>query len=109
MSAVQRLRLQPELTCLPQKRKENSGKSDAGGVLDWQGGPRCKRRNAFHVVATGTPNPSGFDLVVSATPGGMEAGDPSKIDAKQFVADLITMPLATSSHTQNGGGGSDCQ
>ena len=45
-------------------------------------------------------DPSGFDLVVNATPAGMKDGDPlpvdaSKLSAGQFVADIITMPAMT--------------
>ncbi len=48
----------------------------------------------------GTPDPSGYDLVVNATPAGMFPGDPSpvdvaKLEARMFVADIITKPLLT--------------
>jgi shikimate dehydrogenase len=57
-------------------------------------------RHGHKIVATGTPDPAGFDLVVNATPAGMKATDPlpvdgSKLDAGQFVADVITMPVVT--------------
>jgi shikimate dehydrogenase len=52
------------------------------------------------VVATDTADPSGFDLVVNATPAGMKEGDPLPVDAPklspgQFVADVITIPAMT--------------
>jgi shikimate dehydrogenase len=48
----------------------------------------------------GVPDPSGYDLVVNATPAGMFPGDPSpvdasKLEARMFVADIITKPLLT--------------
>jgi shikimate dehydrogenase len=48
----------------------------------------------------GTPDPSGYDLVVNATPAGMFPGDPSpldvaKLETRMFVADIITKPLLT--------------
>jgi shikimate dehydrogenase len=57
-------------------------------------------RHDYKVAATDKTDPSGFDLIVNATPAGMKAGDPlpvdaSKLDAKQFVADVITMPVIT--------------
>ena len=52
------------------------------------------------VTPVDRPDPAGFDLIVNATPAGMKAGDPlpvdaSRIEAKQFVADVITMPMIT--------------
>jgi shikimate dehydrogenase len=48
----------------------------------------------------GTADPTGFDLVVNATPAGMRPGDPLPVDAARlepsaFVADLITRPAMT--------------
>jgi len=52
------------------------------------------------VARAGTTDPSGFDLVVNATPAGMGPGDPLPVDAKRlepsaFVADLVTKPAMT--------------
>ena len=57
-------------------------------------------RHGHTVTPTDKADPSGFDLVVNATPAGMKAGDPlpadaSKIAANTFVADIITMPMVT--------------
>ena len=57
-------------------------------------------RHGHKVTPADKPDPSGFDLVVNATPAGMKTGDPlpvdaSKIAANTFVADIITMPLVT--------------
>jgi len=57
-------------------------------------------RHGHKVIAADKPDPAGFDLVVNATPAGMKAGDPlpvdiARLDAKTFVADIITMPLLT--------------
>jgi shikimate dehydrogenase len=57
-------------------------------------------RHGHKVVAADRPDPSGFDLVVNATPAGMKAGDPLPVDAAKiakstFVADIITMPAIT--------------
>lgn len=48
----------------------------------------------------GSPDPTGFDLVVNATPSGMRAGDPVPVDAARltpnmFVAEVITAPAMT--------------
>jgi shikimate dehydrogenase len=48
-------------------------------------------------VVKGVPDPSGYDLVVNATPMGMSAADPlpidvSKLQPRQFVACVITEP-----------------
>lgn len=45
-------------------------------------------------VTTGSNEPSGFDLVVNATPMGMNPGDPmpldvSRLDAKTFVGEVV--------------------
>ena len=57
-------------------------------------------RQGHKVTAAEKPDPSGFDLVVNATPAGMRPGDPlpvdvSRLDANMFVTDIITMPLTT--------------
>jgi shikimate dehydrogenase len=57
-------------------------------------------RHGHTVVAVDKPDVAGFDLIVNATPAGMKVSDPlpvdaSKLDAGQFVADVITMPLVT--------------
>ena len=57
-------------------------------------------RHGHKVVATEKADPSGFDLVVNATPAGMRPGDPlpvdvARLDQNMFVADIITMPLVT--------------
>ena len=57
-------------------------------------------RHGHKVAATDKPDPSGFELIVNATPAGMKPTDPLPVDAarletRQFVADIITMPLVT--------------
>jgi len=73
-------------------------------------------RHGHRIAAVDKPDPTGFDLVVNATPAGMKVGDPlpvdaARLEAKQFVADVITMPvitpllqaaLAKNCHIQNG-------
>lgn len=51
-------------------------------------------------VQAGTPDPTGFDLVVNATPAGMRAGDALPLEVAQlapgsFVACVITQPAVT--------------
>lgn len=51
-------------------------------------------------VRAGSSDPSGFDLVINATPVGMQASDPlpfdvSHLDAGAFVGDVITKPAVT--------------
>jgi shikimate dehydrogenase len=51
-------------------------------------------------VQAATPNPSGFSLVVNASPAGMAVGDPQPVESARlgeqtFVADLITSPPVT--------------
>src|SRR5262249_59716303 len=51
-------------------------------------------------VRTGTADAAGFDLVVNATPAGMQRTDPLPVDAARlepsaYVADLITRPALT--------------
>jgi shikimate dehydrogenase len=51
-------------------------------------------------VAAGTADPTGFDLVINATPVGMAPDDPLPVDAARLdpaacVADLITRPVVT--------------
>ena len=57
-------------------------------------------RHGHKVAAADKPDPSGFELIVNATPAGMKPTDPLPVDAarletRQFVADIITMPLKT--------------
>jgi len=57
-------------------------------------------KHGHRVVAGDTVDPTGFNLVVNATPAGMKLGDPLPVDAVklsagQFVADVITMPVMT--------------
>jgi shikimate dehydrogenase len=57
-------------------------------------------RHGHKATATEKPDPSGFDLLVNATPAGMKSGDPLPVDASgiaacTFVADIITMPVVT--------------
>jgi shikimate dehydrogenase len=57
-------------------------------------------RHGHKIAVTDKADPSGFDLVVNATPAGMKPGDASpvdvsRLDANMFVADIITMPLVT--------------
>jgi shikimate dehydrogenase len=57
-------------------------------------------KNGHKVVAADKADPSGFDLVVNATPAGMKDGDllpadASKLSSGQFVADVITIPAMT--------------
>jgi len=57
-------------------------------------------RHGHAITPVDKPDPAGFDLIVNATPAGMKAGDPlpvdaSRLEAKQFVADVITMPVIT--------------
>ena len=51
-------------------------------------------------VRAGTPDPSGFDLAINATPIGAKANDPLPIEAEKlsseaFAADVITAPVRT--------------
>jgi shikimate dehydrogenase len=51
-------------------------------------------------VLTGTPNPTGFDVVLNATPAGMRASDPlpvetSLLNSHMFVGCVITQPAIT--------------
>jgi shikimate dehydrogenase len=57
-------------------------------------------RYGHKVTAADGTDPSGFDLVVNATPAGMKAGDPlpvdtSRLSSGQFIADVITAPAMT--------------
>ena len=57
-------------------------------------------RHGHKVTPADKPDPSGFELIVNATPAGMKPTDPlpvdaARLDAGQFVADIITMPLVT--------------
>jgi len=60
------------------------------------------RLRAYGVPApvAGSGDPSGFDLVINATPMGMQASDPLSVDASRlasgtFVGDVVTMPAVT--------------
>jgi shikimate dehydrogenase len=60
---------------------------------------RLKTRYTVNVRST-SPDPSGYRLVVNATPVGMSSADappvdPARIDARGIVADLITRPAVT--------------
>jgi shikimate dehydrogenase len=51
-------------------------------------------------VRAGSSDPTGFGLVVNATPAGMREGDPLPVDAARLdrgavVADLVTKPAIT--------------
>ncbi len=51
-------------------------------------------------VQIGSPDPTGYSLIVNATPAGMKPGDPhpvmfEKLTATMFVADVITAPEVT--------------
>lgn len=51
-------------------------------------------------VSAGSPDPTGYTLIVNATPAGMRAGDPlpfdaARLDAAMFVGDVITRPAVT--------------
>lgn len=51
-------------------------------------------------VRAGPPDPAGCDIVVNATPAGMDPGDPPPVDAARLapaaiVADLVTRPAMT--------------
>jgi shikimate dehydrogenase len=57
-------------------------------------------RHGHKITAVDKPDPAGFDLIVNATPAGMKPDDPlpvdaSRLEAGQFVADVITMPVIT--------------
>jgi shikimate dehydrogenase len=57
-------------------------------------------RHGHTIAAADNADPTGFDLVVNATPAGMKPGDPLPVDASklstgQFVADVITIPAMT--------------
>ena len=51
-------------------------------------------------IGDGSADPSGFDLVINASPSGMRPGDPLPIDTSRivssmFVGDVITAPPVT--------------
>jgi shikimate dehydrogenase len=59
---------------------------------------RLKEKGAN--VCVGSPDPSGFDLAINATPTGAKADDPLPIEAEKltsgtFAADVITAPVRT--------------
>jgi shikimate dehydrogenase len=50
--------------------------------------------------AGGCADPTGYDLVINATPMGMQAGDPLPVDVRKlqaatFVGDVITLPVVS--------------
>ncbi len=52
------------------------------------------------VVIAGSRDPSGYDIVLNATPVGMQTADPTPVDvtrftAQMFVGDVITAPAVT--------------
>jgi shikimate dehydrogenase len=52
------------------------------------------------VVVAGSRDPSGYDIVLNATPVGMQQSDPTPVDttrltAQMFVGDVITAPAVT--------------
>ncbi|MEQ1649125.1 MAG: shikimate dehydrogenase [Hyphomicrobiaceae bacterium] len=55
------------------------------------------RAEKFNVVAAKSTDPTGFDIVLNATPLGMRDGDPlpadiSKLTSAMFVGDVVTKP-----------------
>jgi shikimate dehydrogenase len=51
-------------------------------------------------VSAGSADPTGYTLLVNATPAGMRAGDPLPLQAERltremFVGDVITAPAVT--------------
>jgi shikimate dehydrogenase len=57
-------------------------------------------RHGHRVAAVDKADAAGFDLIVNATPAGMQPGDPlpldiSRLEDRMFVADIITLPLVT--------------
>jgi shikimate dehydrogenase len=51
-------------------------------------------------IIAGSPDPTGFDLVINATPMGMNPDDPLPIEAEKmragaFAADVVTSPERT--------------
>jgi shikimate dehydrogenase len=60
---------------------------------------RLRRRHGDR-VQVGSADPTGYGMVVNATPSGMKADDPLPVDASRlsadaFVADVITAPAVT--------------
>ena len=112
---AQAQQLRPEGQARAAGRRRRRGLGDRAGALDrrarasrWSMSIPRKRdaliarlgKHGHKVVAANAADPSGFDLVVNATPAGMKDGDPlpvdaSKLSAGQFVADVITMPAMT--------------
>jgi shikimate dehydrogenase len=69
-------------------------------VSELDPGRRESLRQRLADVAVGSADPSGFDLVVNASPMGMAPGDPlpvdaARLDAGAFIADLVTKPAVT--------------
>lgn len=61
---------------------------------------RLQARYGNDRASVGSDDPSGFDLVVNATPMGMKADDPypvqvQKLQSSMFVADVITAPAVS--------------
>jgi shikimate dehydrogenase len=61
---------------------------------------RLRDRRPEVVVRVGSADPTGFELVVNATPAGMKPGDElpvlaNKLHASTFVGDVITAPVVT--------------
>ncbi|MEY4121637.1 MAG: hypothetical protein RLZZ457_475 [Pseudomonadota bacterium] len=52
-------------------------------------GQRLKQNYPAIDVSTGSNDPAGFDLVVNATPMGMNEGDPLPVDVKRLSADTF--------------------
>jgi len=55
------------------------------------------QRYGLAAVRAGTPDPTGYDLVINATPMGMRPDDPLPFEAERlsprtFVGDVVTMP-----------------
>ena len=58
------------------------------------------RRYGFAAPDMGSDDPTGYDLVINATPMGMRPGDPlpvqvDKLSAACFVGDVVTVPAVT--------------
>jgi shikimate dehydrogenase len=67
---------------------------DVNAASAVQLGVRIKQHYSAINVRTGTNDPAGFDLVVNATPLGMNDGDPlpvdvSRLDAQTFVGEVV--------------------
>lgn len=72
------------------------GRAGQGGATDLP----SAGRTAAALTQEGPPDPTGFDLVINATPLGMAAGDPlpletSGLQPSQTVADVVPRPAVT--------------